>query len=166
MYSKIGLNGDEAAFADYRIKVHAMKNTAAMCGALQVSSLARVLEFAARDLDKTTLEAVMPVFEREWVRLKELFDAAYSDGSEADGAGENGSSNDKPEMDRELFVQYLDTLNSAMEELDTDTADPIIEEFANFSFKPEEQELIDELAVAVKNLDSDAASDLIEKLKR
>ena len=165
MFSKIEATGDEAAFADYRIKVHAMKNTAAMCGALQVSALARVLEFAARDLDKTTLDAVMPVFEREWVRLKELFDAAYPDGSETDGPEANGGSEDKPEMDRELFVQYLDTLNSAMEDLNTDTADPIIEEFARFRFKPEEQELIDELAIAVKNLDSDAAAELIGKLK-
>ena len=56
------------------------------------------------------------------------------------------------------------SLGSAMEELDTDTADAIIEEFGQYGFEPAEQEIIDELAVAVKNLDSDAAAELINKL--
>ena len=124
-----------------------------MCGALQVSSLARVLEFAARDMDSTTLTSVMPVFVKEWSKLKDLIDGAFG-----------GSSEEKPAIDRDLFKQYLTSLGSAMEELDTDTADAIIEEFGQYGFEPAEQEIIDELAVAVKNLDSDAAAELINKL--
>ena len=153
MYDSILAEHSEDAYKEYRIKVHAMKNSAAMCGALQVSSLARVLEFAARDMDSTTLTSVMPVFVKEWSKLKDLIDGAFG-----------GSSEEKPVIDRDLFKQYLTSLGSAMEELDTDTADAIIEEFGQYSFEPAEQETIDELAVAVKNLDSDAAAELINKL--
>ena len=156
MYDRIMSDESSEAYSDYRIKVHAMKNSAAMCGALQVSSLARVLEFAARDIDKTTLVAVMPVFEREWMRLKELLDDAF-------GAEDKSSGGEA--IDRVLFDGYLDSLGKAMEELDMDTADAIMEELAKYGFEPDEQEIVDQLAIAVKNLDSDQAAELIGKLK-
>ena len=162
MYDKVLTNDGNEDYNDYRIKVHAMKNSAAMCGALQVSSLARVLEFAARDTDKTTMTAVMPVFEREWLKLKELLDNAFTSVQEEENAsGENGGN----AIDRDLFAQYLETLGSAMEELDTDTADAIMEELAGYRFEPDEQELIEQLMIAVKNLDIDASAELITKLK-
>ena len=162
MYDKVLTNDGNEDYNDYRIKVHAMKNSAAMCGALQVASLARVLEFAARDTDKTTMTAVMPVFEREWLKLKELLDNAFTSVQEEENAsGENGGN----AIDRDLFAQYLETLGSAMEELDTDTADAIMEELAGYRFEPDEQELIEQLMIAVKNLDIDASAELIAKLK-
>ena len=156
MYDSIVSDESNEAFSDYRIKVHAMKNSAAMCGALQVSSLAKVLEYAARDIDKTTLVAVMPVFEREWLRLKDLLDDAFAE-DEDETQGES--------IDQDLFVQYLDILGKAMEELDTDTADNIIKEFSGYKFEPEKKEIIDQLAIAVNNLDSEAAAELIGRLK-
>jgi len=161
-------NDDNDGYNDYRIKVHAMKNSAAMCGALQVSSLARVLEFAARDLDKDTMIAVMPVFEREWQKLKKLLDNAFASEAEK-GTASEGSAGDVGEadkvIDRGLFAQYLETLGGAMEELDTDTADAIMEELAGYRFEPEEQEIVEQLMVAVKNLDIDASAELIAKLR-
>jgi signal transduction histidine kinase/CheY-like chemotaxis protein len=168
MYDKVLTNDDNDGYNDYRIKVHAMKNSAAMCGALQVSSLARVLEFAARDLDKDTMIAVMPVFEREWQKLKKLLDDAFASEAEK-GTASEGSAGDVGEadkvIDRGLFAQYLETLGGAMEELDTDTADAIMEELAGYRFEPEEQEIIEQLMVAVKNLDIDASAELIAKLR-
>ncbi|MBO4414591.1 MAG: response regulator [Lachnospiraceae bacterium] len=168
MFEKILSNGGDDAYNDYRIRVHAMKNTAAMCGGMQASALARTLEYAARDIDKDTLVSVMPVFEREWTQLKERFDMAFSE-AEA-GNGETGGSADgavqeeKPAIDRDLFIQYLDNLNSAMEDIDTDTADAVMEELAQYGFEGEEKELLGELAVAVKNLDVDGAAGIIGRL--
>ena len=168
MFEKILSNGGDDAYNDYRIRVHAMKNTAAMCGGMQESALARTLEYAASDIDNDTLVSVMPVFEREWTQLKERFDMAFSE-AEA-GNGETGGSADgavqkeKPAIDRDLFIQYLDNLNSAMEDIDTDTADAVMEELAQYSFEGEEKELLEELAVAVKNLDVDGAAGIIGRL--
>ena len=169
MYDRVSAEPNEDTFKDYRIKVHAMKNSAAMCGALQVSSLARVLEFAARDMDWNTMVSLMPVFEKEWTRLKELLDVAFvSSGTESSNSPDEESKEEtaKPAIDQNLFGQYLDSLENAMEELDTDTADALIEEFLQYRFETDIQEIIDELAVAVKNLDSEAAKELIAKLKQ
>ena len=169
MYEKILSDSSDEAYNDYRIRVHAMKNTAAMCGGMQASALARTLEYAARDIDKDTLVSVMPVFEREWTQLKERFDDSFAGTENKDSAAEGSADapvpEEKPVIDRDLFIQYLSNLDSAMEDVDTDTADAVMEELSQYHFEGEEKELLEQLAVAVRNLDADEAAGIIERLR-
>ncbi len=167
MYESILKEGSNEAYNEYRIRVHAMKNTSAMCGGLQVSALAKTLESAARDIDRDTLTSVMPVFEREWTKLKELFEANFGSavsGNAGPGGGQDGTE-EKEAIDRDLLIQYLDNLAAAMDNVDTDTADAVMDELALYSFDEDESKLIRELAVAVKNLDSTETAKIIERLK-
>ena len=147
MYNTIK-SGDEseAAFKEYRIQVHSMKSTAAMAGALNASSLARVLEYAARDEDIKTIDSVMDVFELEWLKMKTSFDKAF-------GLGGGDDDSDKASMDDETLKEHLDRLAEAIEVLDTDVADGIIEELQKHSFDDKGNRIVKELAVAVRNLD-------------
>ncbi len=147
---------DEALEA-YRIKVHAMKNTAAMTGALSVSSLARVLEYAARDRDTETIDRVMVVFSKEWMRQKELFEEAFGF-SAADGQ-------EKSPIDPELLETYLNALSTAMQDLDTDTADNVIEELSVYGYDEAGTKYLTELAAAVRALDIDESLKIIEEWK-
>ncbi len=157
-----GLDTDDAKQGDvkpgnaleaYRIKVHAMKNTAAMTGALSVSSLARVLEFAARDGDTETIRSVMDVFCREWVRQKELFSEAFGF-VEADDKEKNA-------IDAELLQTYLTALGTAMEDLDTDTADNVIEELSGYGYDETETKHLEALKAAVRKLDIEESQRII-----
>ena len=50
----------------------------------------------------------------------------------------------------------------AMDELDTDTADAIVEELYQYNFDMKASKLLKDLAVAVRNLDIDGTGKLIE----
>ena len=58
----------------YRIKVHAMKNSAALIGSVPLSGLAKVLEYAARDNDRNTMEKLHSIFLKEWRGYKNKLD--------------------------------------------------------------------------------------------
>lgn len=157
-YEKIASGtASEEALEAYRIKVHAMKNTAAMTGALSVSSLARVLEYAARDADIRTIEQVTEIFCREWMRQKQLFSDAF--GFADAGKGE------KPPIDPELLQTYLSALLTAMEELDTDTADNVIDELSGYGYDEAGEGYLAELAAAVRKLDIDESKRIIGEWK-
>ena len=157
LYSGVESTHDPKSSEDYRIRVHAMKNTAAMCGALQVSALARVLEYAARDNDRQTLDAVMPVFEREWTRQRQLLSDAFSTENGSDGS-------EKEPVDKDRLSEQLDTLDRAMKDLDIDIADEVMEELKRYSYDEREEQLIGQLAVAVMNLDRAQTSEIVRKL--
>ena len=141
----------------YRIKVHAMKNTAAMTGALSVSALARVLEYAARDRDTDTIEKVMGIFGREWIRQKALFTEAF---------GLSGADGDrKPAIDPGLFETYLNALSTAMQDLDTDTADNVIEELSGYGYDETGEKHLAALNAAVRKLDIDESQKIIDAWK-
>lgn len=144
----------EQAFSQYRVKVHAMKTSAAMFGASAVSALAKVLEYAARDMDRDTIDAVHPVFAREWARLKSLVDDAFGFGVESDEG--------KPQLEPEMRQQYLRILSGAMEILDTDTADEVMEELQKYSYDAGEKEYLNQLVIAVRMLDIEKSKEIIE----
>ncbi|MBP5330981.1 MAG: response regulator [Lachnospiraceae bacterium] len=162
MFEKVLSDEGNTAYNDYRVRVHAMKSSSALCGALQVSSLAKVLEIAARDGDKETIVAVMPVFTREWRRLKSLLDETF--GNADDNASDDPDGADAV-IDKVMFEGYLDRLEQAMEELDTDVADAVMEELAGYSFDEGTKKLLAQLSSAVTSLDTEAAADLIRRLK-
>ena len=131
-----------------------MKTSAAMFGASAVSALAKVLEYAARDMDRDTIDAVHPVFDREWSRLKTLIDDAFGFEVESDEG--------KPKLDPEMLQQYLRILSGAMEVLDTDTADEIMEELQKYAYDAEAKEHLNQLVIAVRMLDIEKSKEIIE----
>lgn len=160
MADQIGMASDEetraAAFDAYRVKVHAMKTNAAMLGALGVSSLARLLEFAARDRDWDTIEKLDSVFGKEWLALENNLRRAYGYAEPV----KKGKT-----IEQAMLLQYLELLKKAMEELDTDTADSIMEELQNYDYDEKEEQIFEELAAAVRNLDIALSVTRIEEWK-
>lgn len=146
----------EKAFSDYRIKVHAMKTTAAMFGANTVAALARVLEYAAAEQDFARIERMMDVFKSEWLSLKQRVDEAFEFHKE--------SQNESTEtIAKEMLNQYLQALIVAIETVDLDTADSIIEELKKYHFEKIQKEYLDGLTVAVRNIDMEATKELAKK---
>ena len=145
----------EQAFDAYRVKVHAMKTTAAMFGATNVSSIARLLEYAARDKESDTIWSLHDIFSKEWLKLKESLDNAFELNS--------GKQQDRLQIEPIMLKQYLTMLRAAMEELDTDTADAIVEELQQYAFNKNASGRLKALAVAVRNLDIEGAVNLLDE---
>ena len=139
----------------YRVKVHAMKTSAAMIGALTVSSVAKLLEYAARDQKTDVIKTMHPIFMEQWKDLNEQLQTICS--VEED-------EQELEELDKELLEQELILLTQAMAEYDVDVADGIIEKLSHYRYPDDKKAVFDELAQAVQGLDAEAVIEAVSKL--
>lgn len=143
---------DSEALNQYRIKVHAMKSSAALIGAAALSGVAKLLEYAARDGRLEVIENVTPIFLSDWRSYKEKLEPCVPKEEKQDIT------------DLSVIISLLEQLNWAMEDMDIDASDAIMEELRQYSFSENVQGLVDELSTAVVNLDSASGMNLIEKI--
>lgn len=74
---------DNEGYDDFRILVHSMKTNCATIGAVHQAGLAKYLEYASRDRDIETIKNIMPLFKKEWLKLKSDIDIAFGFASES-----------------------------------------------------------------------------------
>ena len=139
----------------YRVKVHAMKTSAAMIGALTVSSIAKLLEYAARDEKTDVIKTMHPIFMEQWKSLNEQLQTICS--VEED-------EQELKDLDKDLLEQELTLLTQAMAEYDVDVADGIIEKLSHYRYPDEKKAVFDELAQAVQGLDAEAVIGAVSKM--
>lgn len=167
-----GLFGEietENGLKQYRTKVHALKSTAAMIGAIPLSGIARVLEYgaAAGELDK--IRAVTPVLLDELKQYRErLGDLAPQDKEEPTRAQEHGQAGQQAEEQAagqtgditELYGR-LCMLRNALEQMDIDGADVIAGEIRQYPCKGTLKEQMRKLSQFVRNLKFEEAHQLV-----
>lgn len=141
----------------YRIKVHAMKSSAAIIGAMQLSGLARALEMAAKDGRNADIRNVTPVFLREWRSCKETLSSAL--------CNREKETEDKAEFQKELFLGQMDMLSDALAEMDIDTADQIVEMLKQYRYPDSILENMKQIYIAEKELDADKVAQLYTEIK-
>ena len=146
----------EEALRQYRVRVHSMKSNAAMIGAMTVSSLAKILEYAARDGKLDVIESLHAVLFVQWEEL-------YRCLSESFKAEETG--NALPEIEADELLDSLGRLTQSMEDYDVDTADALMQHLLQFRYAKDAQQDIIELNICVKNLDAEGVNACAERLR-
>jgi len=150
-YQKI--EDSEEALNQYRIKVHGMKSSAALIGAASLSGVAKLLEYAARDERMEVIHSVTPVFLEDWRSYKEKLKNCLPE-------------EEKQSIeDMSIIIALLVDLNKAMEDMDIDASDEIMEQIRQYEYEEEMQQFVDELSTAVVNLDSEHVTALVEKME-
>lgn len=156
MRDSIAAASDEDSLAkaikDYEIKVHSMKSAAAMIGGLLVSSEARALEKAAKRGDASMIKYVTDTFLDEWNTLVDNIFAAFPCNTSVE------------EYDKEAFVSALQALDSALNNMDLDTADDMMEKISSTDYPDSVSEKITLLEGAVANIDIVAVTDLVNEI--
>ncbi len=144
----------------YRIKVHAMKSTANLIGAIVPGGLARVLENAAKDEDLLTIDAMHDIFIREWLGYKDkLMDCAFIE------SGHNDESmKETKEADSSVIQTYLQSLRMAMDEFDIDVMDEVMKQLEALHCKDEVSARITRLSAFVTNMDTQQGIELIDEI--
>ena len=142
----------EEALHNYRIEVHALKSTSATAGAMLLSKLARLLELAAIEEDRSRLEALHPILMDEMQKHAERLEAILP--------GETGK-----EMKETIDGDYLDMLAVGLQNGDYHTADFLCGEIRKYRYPDKLQELVDLLAEKVLNLKAQEALLLITEIK-
>ena len=138
---------------DYRIRVHSLKGLAATVGAVAVSELARLLEFAARDMDYDRIRSL------HWIFIDELnlYKAQI---------GELVLPNEAKPVPTDFTAIILtnETLKGCLMMNDLDGADKAMSELDKYGYDDNIQPLIDSLKLAVMNIDYEQAKELSAKL--
>ncbi|MDD6482065.1 MAG: response regulator [Lachnospiraceae bacterium] len=146
---------EREALEQYRIKVHSMKSSANMIGALVLGGMAKLLEDAAKNADIERIDSLTPIFLKEWCSYREKLEVCVKRPEEK-----------VEEEDDTVILAYFEMLRVAMEELDIDRMDESMEILEKFVYPADIQIKIEELSTLVTNMDSEQALPLIEELMR
>lgn len=140
----------------YRIKVHSMKNSAALIGATSLSGVAKMLEYAAKEERKDVIEKVTFAFLEYWRSYKELLKICL----------QNENSIAKKELDYKILGELLHLMKEAMDDMDIDTADNIIDQLDNFHYPDDMLSNIEKLKTAVTNIDAMQVLECVEAIEK
>lgn len=141
--------------ADYRIKVHSMKNSAAIIGLTPLAGMAKVLENAADRGECDKIVKMHDIFIESWKELTENLDV-FRNGSE-DSEDDKMSAAENSETISNLFTILLE----AARNIELDTMDNVVKMLRDFSFEGEQSELVKKLEEAVKLFDCDKVVNLL-----
>ncbi len=144
------------AWRQYRVKVHAMKTSAAMIGAVSLSGFARLLEDFSKKLMIEPVKALTDIFLEEWLSYEDRLSVFKVDEENVESRKKFSSS---------AILELLSSLDAAMEDMDVDTADEIIKQIQSYEMPDNLKELVEELASAVINLDSQTEHEIVDKLR-
>ena len=151
---------DSLMVAQYRIKVHAMKSSANLIGAIVLGGMARVLESAAAGADIAVIDSLHDIFIREWLGYKEKLAECVADFS-------YDESNNLPKeevRDYTVIKTDLERLKAAAAEFDMDAMDEAMKRLEGFAYPEHIAVNIEKLGVFVTNMDCDGVSDIIEAM--
>ena len=137
----------------YRIKVHAMKSSAALIGINGLSEKAKALEMAAKDGDKEYICQNTEDFLNEWRSYKEKLSVCIT-------------AEEKEELsDFAIVKEKLDELKEAMDFMDIDKADELMKVIRSYEYPEKISEKIESLGSAVVNLDVDMVNEMIDSIQ-
>ncbi|MCR5054403.1 MAG: response regulator, partial [Lachnospiraceae bacterium] len=155
-YMQSMMNGDEDALDLYRIKVHSMKNSAALIGANDLATKAKRLEDAPDKRDFVTINRFHKTFIKEYRTMADNLEAIVL----------KTSSSDIPIIDDDALKEKLDILEKAMEEFDTMTLNRVMFELSEYSFSSKEVEnAAEDLGKAVRDFDTVLFENTMETMR-
>ena len=147
------LKNDDTMLESYRIKVHAMKSSAALIGIKELSEKAKMLELAAADGNKELIYEETEEFLKEWRAYKTKLAICITETA-------------KEEVkDFSVVKEKLELLKDAMDMMDIDMADEIMKELRGYQYSEVINEKVESLGAAVVNLDVEKANRVINEIE-
>ena len=144
---------------DYTIEVHALKNTARMIGAMELSELFYQMEQLGNAGEESKLKERTPeVLElyRSYKKVLEKYGRTSQEGQEC--------------VSSEKMQQALMRLHDAMDTFDLDEADSAMKELETYAFPMDMQPMVEQLSAYVSDVAMEEVikltEDMCEKLKR
>lgn len=163
MKSLIKTSYDEEDWANYVIKVHALKSTSLTIGAEPLSTLAKELELSgkANNLD--------PILEKTDTLLKEydsvlLLASEYlkSKGIEVVFDAPQEETADLSSINAKIAIGYIDQFHEAIDDFDTDRADEIFEQVCKAG--EEYRNLFKNAVNHINNFEYDEANEILNRI--
>ena len=131
-----------------------MKSSAAMIGAMSLSALAKLLEYAARDEKMDVIQRLHPLFIEEWSKMEGNLQEMFPE-----------EKLEKNPPDYKLILEYLQLLKSAIDEMDIDKADEISEKLNSYEYPDEMIFIVEMLDLSVRNIDVEQVTEYANQLE-
>ncbi len=132
----------------YTIKVHALKSSARIIGAAELSKLAEDLEKAGKNGDTAFIEE----------NTDKLLDM-YRELDKALGGGEK---EELPRIDAKALREGYQTMYEIAQSMDYELMDEVLANLRGYSFEPEDEERISSIEKSLTELDWDAIISLVK----
>ncbi len=149
---------NQEALESYRIKVHAMKTSVALCGGLQVHGVAAQLEYAAKNGAVKQILETTGYFLDFWLQLHARI-KDYIKRVEPETEVKEGN------IQKNVLHSLLDQLMTSMENYDIKNSDSIMEELDKYKEDCFLQNYLDQLHLVVANLDAEGCKEICSKMK-
>lgn len=166
LYETISRRTGRISAADldaFRIKVHAMKTSAATIGALTLASLAKYLEFAARDGHTDRISAVTPVLLEEWLAFADRLRNTLEKLPQNSAPDSKGAVGKAPDTD--ILPRLLNELDTTIHLMDIDRSDELMTRIGKLAVNGEiDPDTLEELSTAVMAIDITSVSRLTKAL--
>lgn len=140
----------ERGIDSYRIKVHSMKASALIIGAVQAAGMAMRLEKAARAGERGIITAIHPVFAQCWIELAAALKSAFPDDRERLDATEHAD---------EIQALYSD-IRAAAEDMDVDRLDDIADKLDGYVFTGDRAAEVERIKSMILNFEIEKLMEL------
>ena len=138
---------------DYTVEVHALKSASKQIGALDLAQTAEQMEAAGNAENAALIHKITPGMLEEYMFYKGILAPYFTKTEEEQG---DRAAADQGEMES-LFAQ----MEEAMENLDMDAMEVVIQEMAHYSYDDAQRKFFDELKNAVEDIDTEACEKII-----
>ncbi|MBR1855071.1 MAG: DegV family EDD domain-containing protein [Lachnospiraceae bacterium] len=135
---------------NYTIKVHALKSSAKLIGALKLAESAQKLETAGKEQDLDYIRANHKSFMQDYTGFDDLLAGCFSQSENATVEAE-----DKPMADDYLLQSVYEGIREAAEGMDCGAIDEILAELGEYAVPESEREKMDEIRLKAENFDYD-----------
>ena len=142
----------------YQTKVHALKSVTAMIGAMSLSGLAKLLEYAAQEEKYGRIQILNPVLIQELEDYqKRLHILVPEEERKKEGK-------ERKEINRAGILAMAEMLRHALAEIDVDAADDVMKKMNEYAFDEEMQGYVNKLGQFVQTLRLEEAERLLVKM--
>ncbi len=141
---------------NYTIKIHALKSSAKLVGAMELSEKAQDLETAGKESDIDYIKNNHDSFMKDYLRFNELLKGVFEH-EESKAADES-----KPMADEYLLQSAYEGLKEAAENMDCDTIEDILKELSDYALPESDGKKIKEISEKAGNFDYDGILSAID----
>lgn len=141
---------------EYTVEVHALKSTSRQIGATDLAHTAEQMEAAGNAENAALIHKITPGMLEEYMFYKGILAPYFTKETEA----QSGRVADQNEIEN-LFAAMED----AMENLDMDAMEKVIQDMSQYSYNGAQREVFDKLQNAVEDIDTEKCEEILAEWK-
>ena len=150
-----GLYNDER-WQDYTIKVHALKSTAGIIGAMAFREMAKEIEFAGKEGRIDYIKENHETLIKNYRHIKDKLTPICESGEEEDDTP-------KEEATPGDVARWFDRLSDAADEMDADEIEEVIDEMKGYALPEDAAEVFDKIVESFERFDYSGIAEAVEE---